>query len=759
MNTESKPFTNILPPIDDPISIRRRNLRMFKDKMATYGMTTGGISVIIAVMLIFFYLLYVVYPLLMPASMSAEEKFAIPAQAAGKTLHLEMEEKGELAARFTDSGKAVFFHLKDGSLLEELSLPLPADTTISTFTPGDMAHGVVALGLSNGQVLVVKREYKISYPNDVRTVTPKLSYPLGEEAIVLDTQGQALQFVALQETEELSTIAAITADQRLVVVGFTREESFLSDEVQLVREESSAMLGKENIVALNMDKDQRNVYVITKAGELLQYNIENKTEPKLIQTIPVVAKGIEVTSTAMLTGGISLLIGSSDGVISQWFPVRDENNVNKLTHIRDFNSQAAAITQIVVEQRRKGFLALDAEGNVGVYHSTAERNLLVESVTSGDAAQIAIAPRADRLLVQGDGQVQSWEIYNEHPEISMHSLWGKVWYESYPEPQYIWQSSSASEDFEPKFSLTPLAFGTLKAAFYAMLMAIPLAVLGAIYTAYFMSPGARTLVKPGIEIMEALPTVILGFLAGLWLAPAVETNLPGVFALLIFMPIGIVLFTYIWHVVVPKKYALMVPDGWAAALLIPVILFIAWFALAISPVLEGLLFGGDMRIWLNEAGITFDQRNSIIVGLTMGFAVIPTIFSITEDAVFSVPKHLTTGSLALGATSWQTMTRVVILTASPGIFSAVMIGMGRAVGETMIVLMATGNTPIMDMNIFEGMRTLSANIAVEMPESELNSTHYRILFLSGLVLFVFTFFFNTIAEVVRQRLRSRYGSL
>jgi phosphate transport system permease protein len=149
----------------------------------------------------------------------------------------------------------------------------------------------------------------------------------------------------------------------------------------------------------------------------------------------------------------------------------------------------------------------------------------------------------------------------------------------------------------------------------------------------------------------------------------------------------------------------------------------------------------------------------LVVGIAMGFAVIPTIFSITEDAIFSVPKHLTQGSLALGATPWQTLTRVVIPTASPGIFSAVMIGMGRAVGETMIVLMATGNTPIMDMNIFEGMRTLAANIAVEMPESEVGGSHFRILFLAALVLFAFTFMVNTLAEVVRQRLRQKYGSL
>ena len=124
-----------------------------------------------------------------------------------------------------------------------------------------------------------------------------------------------------------------------------------------------------------------------------------------------------------------------------------------------------------------------------------------------------------------------------------------------------------------------------------------------------------------------------------------------------------------------------------------------------------------------------------------------------------MPRHLSNGSLALGATPWQTLVGVVLPTASPGIFSALMIGFGRAVGETMIVLMATGNTPIMDLNVFEGMRTLAANLAVEVAETEVGSTHYRVLFLAALVLFLFTFALNTAAEVVRQRLRRRYSAL
>jgi len=416
------------------------------------------------------------------------------------------------------------------------------------------------------------------------------------------------------------------------------------------------------------------------------------------------------------------------------------------------------IIQIIPEERRKGFFALDAKGNLGIFHSTAHRTLLVEPVAEGQAL-IALSPRANRVLVESEGQLQRLIIDNPHPEISWSSLWGKVWYENYDAPGYVWQSTSASTDNEPKLSLAPLAFGTLKAAFYAMLLATPLAIAAALYTAYFMAPVLRRKIKPVIELMEALPTVILGFFAGLFLAPYLEGHLPGIFSLLIFTPIGILLAGYLWSRL-PESIRLNVPDGWESVLLIPIVLAVGYVSLAMSGHLENWLFDGNMRLWLsNDLGIAFDQRNALVVGLAMGFAVIPTIFSIAEDAVFSVPKSLTFGSLALGATPWQTLTRVVILTASPGIFSAVMIGMGRAVGETMIVLMATGNTAIMDMNIFEGLRTLAANVAVEMPESEVGGTHYRVLFLSALVLLGFTFFMNTLAEVVRQRLRVKYASL
>jgi phosphate transport system permease protein len=187
----------------------------------------------------------------------------------------------------------------------------------------------------------------------------------------------------------------------------------------------------------------------------------------------------------------------------------------------------------------------------------------------------------------------------------------------------------------------------------------------------------------------------------------------------------------------------------------------ALFALYnIAPALESSLFEQSFRLWLDERwGISFEQRNALIVGLVLGFAITPTIFSIAEDAIVGVPERLVHGALALGASRWDALRQIVLPTASAGILSALMIGLGRAVGETMIVLMVTGNTPYLSPSLFEGMRTFSANIAIELPEAEVYSTHYRVLFLTALLLFAMTFLANTAAEVIRGRLRKRYGAL
>ncbi len=759
MNTIPETPHTIASALNSPAVARRRQWRMFKDKVVRHAMTVGGISVIIAILLIFFYLLYVVFPLLSPAKIEASHGFATPALEAGRTLYLATEEKSELAIRVTDSGRVLFFALKDGNILENITLPIPQGVTISTLGVAEPTTGVLALGLNNGQALVIKHEYTVSYPDggQRREITPKLVYPLGEQPIVIDQQAQPLTAIDVQATDEGGTLTAITTDHRVVMVSVQKQESLVDDSVTLEQKQVVLPLQNGELDFILLSKDQRTLYVANKSGDVISFNIIDKSAPGLSSRVRVIPPEQKITALDFLTGDISLLIADSSGRVSQWFPVRNAEGAEVLTKIREFQQGTNPVTMLVPEERRKGFATTNDAGQLTLFHSTAHRTILTQSI--GKVSSLVLSPRADLLVAEStDGKMQTWHIHNEHPEVSWTALWDKVWYESYEKPQYIWQSSSASSDFEPKFSLIPLIFGTFKAAFYAMLVSIPIAILGAIYTAYFMAGSIRGWIKPTIEIMQALPTVVLGFIAGLWLAPVIEMNLPGVFALIFIAPFAVILTAYLWQFV-PKAIKYLVPEGLEAILLIPTILIISWGCFALSPILEDWLFQGDMRLWLNDIGLPFDQRNSLVVGIAMGIAVIPSIFSITEDAIFSVPKHLTSGSLALGATPWQTMTRVVILTASPGIFSAIMIGLGRAVGETMIVLMATGNTAVMDLSIFQGLRTLSANIAVEMPESEVASTHYRILFLSALVLFMLTFFFNTVAEIVRHRLRRKYSSL
>ncbi|WP_417542501.1 ABC transporter permease subunit [Methylophaga thalassica] len=748
---------SVLPAPGSKVANRRRAWREVKDRVAKYGVAVGGISVILAIVLIFFYLLYVVMPLFQGASLKTEATYHSDFK---QPAFLSLNEYNTVAMAVEASGMVRFFDAKTGKTMTETSLPL-AGKTISTVSAGAATTGVFSYGFNDGSALVIKEKYKVTYPTGTqRVIVPEVTYPLGEKHVVIDDQGKSISLLSVQSYEDKTTFIAYTEDKRLILKRFEKEVNFLDDTQFTINEEKYEipLTDVSDLTQVKLDVDQRELYLADDKGFIYYYDVQQLDKPRLIQKIKAVPTGVDITSFEFLTGGISILVGRSDGQIDQWFPVRDKDNNYTLHNVRSFDAQSSPIIAIAPEQARKGFLTLDKTGHLGIYHTTAHRTLLVEPYVDSEAV-VGLSPRANGLISMTDnGDVKLLDIHNEHPDISWHSLWEKVWYESRDKPEYIWQSSSASNDFEPKFSLTPLTFGTIKAAFYAMLVAVPLAIMGAIFTAYFMSPRMRSFVKPTIEIMEALPTVILGFLAGLWLAPLVEDHLPGVFTLLFMLPVMIILTAWGWTKL-PKAWRERIPDGWEPAVLIPIVLLVGYVSMATSGAIELWLFDGNMPQFLNDVGINYDQRNSLVVGLVMGFAVIPTIFSITEDAIFGVPKHLTIGSLALGATPWQTMTRVVLLTASPGIFSAVMIGLGRAVGETMIVLMATGNTPIMDFNIFEGFRALSANIAVEMPEAEVASSHYRVLFLAALVLFLATFVLNTVAEIVRQRLRNKYSSL
>ena len=743
-----------------PALRRHRKGRAAKNKLASVGIAVGGLSIIGAVLLIFFYLLYEVAPMFVPAKVESLGHYSVPAltqDSNSETLMLAMEEQAEVAMRVQKSGDMTFFNVGTGDILKTEILPMQG--TVTAFDVSTDASRLMMFANNLGQALMVKHNYKVTYPNDQRLITPKVAYPYGKEGITLFENGGTVTDLTLRDGEEAMVVVAKNENGQLQASRFLKEVDFLSDEVVLEKEIINLPSIAGTVNQVEVDQTMRWMFVLADQRLLHVVNLEDES---LTQTITLDEVGT-ITSMSMLLGENSILIGNSQGKISQWFMARQEDKW-RLSMARSFaietQNQNNKVQTIVSEQRRKGFFVAGQDGQLAIFHSTAHRTLLDEKLIDGDIEFLSVSPRAKDLLIESkQGEIFHFKVHNEHPEISWASMWDEVWYEGYEKPEYIWQSSSSSNDFEPKYSLVPLAFGTLKGAFYAMLLAAPLAIAGAIYTAYFMAPALRRKVKPIIELMEALPTVILGFLAGLALAPFLENNLLGIFAILVVLPVSMLVFGFSWANM-PAKVRHLLPEGWHVPVLIPVILLSGWFAISISPSLEVFFFNGSMVDWLNnDLGVSFSQRNALIVGLAMGFAVIPTIFSIAEDAIFSVPKSLSYGSLALGATPWQTMIKVVLPTASPGIFSALMIGLGRAVGETMIVLMATGNTPITDVNIFEGMRTLAANIAVEVPESEVGSSHYRILFLTGFVLFLFTFVFNTAAETVRQRLRTKYGQL
>jgi phosphate transport system permease protein len=735
------------------------NVRLVKDKAARWGVTLGGGLVLMALLLIFFYLLYVVEPIFRGVEIEHQQSFAVPGQ--GHTVAMGMEEQSEIGYRFSNTGELSFFALKEKPGTDwqpgEVLLTEQVADNPTAFTKTQPQNKRYAYAVADGQVRIVEPKFRSQFKNGRRLTTPVVGFANDGEIIQVDPQQRPLTQLAYEYKGESQLFAAVTADNQVIVNFLQASRSFLTGTVELKSKFAELPItGPVDNVVVTPDLTQ---VFVRQGNRFYVYGVSRTGELSERQLLSIDRRRYgDITSMQLLAGASSVLFGHANGRVTQWFEVAGENG-RQYQYIREFQAGNSAIKDIVAEYYRRTFYTVSETGEVGVFHTTSEADLYFSHIDHVKAERVVIDPRANTLLMQSGNELHSFKLENEHPEVTWSGIWQEVWYEGYPEPQYVWQSTSGSDDFEPKFSLVPISFGTIKAAAYAMLFAVPIGLAAAVYTAYFMSPGVRKVVKPTVEIMEALPTVILGFLAGLWLAPLIEEYLPGIVATIVLVPLAIIAFAALSGVL-PKAWRNRFTDGRAALVLLPIVAFVGWLSFEMSPWVEQVLFDGNVRQYItNELGITFDQRNSLVVGIAMGFAVIPTIFSIAEDAVFSVPKHLSNGSLALGATTWQTLTKVVLLTASPGIFSAVMMGLGRAVGETMIVLMATGNTPIMDWNIFEGMRTLSANIAVEMPESEVGSSHYRILFLAAFVLFVFTFAFNTVAELVRQRLRDKYSSM
>ena len=732
--------------------------RRFWDRTARTVVSIGGLGIICAILLIFFYLVHEVLPLFGGAEMSGGEFF--PEPVPGSAQLLEVDAASGVALRVDDQGRAEFYDLAGGEPLAGESLAGAAGAGLTAVAEDAAGSGLFAAGFADGGVLVAG--WNASPEPDTGSVSPRLEFPFGREPFRL-LADEPVRALALRTGQGRIAIAAIGASGRTVLL----EEGADPDPAALVAapQPAAASLRRElSVDATNADtilltEDPRWMFLVSASGESSLVQLGPGNGARVVDTATLAAAPARLVDVRLLAGGMSLLAAHSGGGVGQWLIVREGESA-RMRQVRHFDLFDSAVAAIDVELGRRNFIAIGGQGELALVNVTAETESLRRGPGGLLARAAALAPAGDALLLEDEqGGLSLWRLDNRHAEFSLSALWTRTWYENYTEPALVWQTTAADDAFEPKYSLAPLTFGTLKAALYAMIFAAPLAVCAAVYTGYFMAPGLRRQIKPLIELMEALPTVVIGFLAGLWLAPLVDANLAALALGALLLPISVVLASAAMARL-PERFEAGLREGWQLPVLFPVLLLASWLAWLLAPPLESWLFEGSLRDWLSlRWGLDYVSRNAMIVGVAMGFAVIPAIYSIADDAIFTVPRHLSHGALALGANGWQTMVWLILPAAAPGILSALMIGFGRALGETMIVLMATGNTPVMDMNLFEGMRTLAANLAIEIPESEVGSTHYRILFLASLVLLLFTFVLNTIAELVRQRLRKRYRTI
>ncbi len=767
-------------------TISDRMLRRIKrhDRVARWVITLGGTAIIASVVLILALVAGNAIPLFLPGRAREVARVALVQPTSHDVLAVGIDAlegmhalAGYVVAR---DGRIRVLDLATGEILAEQQISPPQGSRARTLCAVERHAGEFVQ--RQGGLVVDRRatsRYTLLWDDGSITLvdlvpTPEhhsAGKPVAKHAIVTranlaaEGQGPVLRAVArhAEVTRGLAIDEPVTAvrllpGNRLVVTRAVAAKNLLGETVLKLYRATIEEEGLGAITALTMDRQGTCLYAGTDQGQIACWQLDDSASVVSKEIVAAFDDGRAVTALAMVFGDVSLAVGDSQGGLTTWFPVRVQGGRPVLTRTHALRVHDGPVEAILPSARNKSLLSLGSEGAAHLDHVTSERHLLALGAEDEPLARVGFAPRGGAAIgLDRRGELIAWEIDVPHPEVSWKTLFGRVHYEGYDAPSMTWQTTGA-DDYEAKISVVPLVFGTFKGTVYAMLFAVPLALFGAVYTSHFTTPGFKRAIKPAIEIMAALPSVVIGFLVALWLAPIVDRWVLAVAASALTIPLAFVAFLALWQRLRRFDWARRIETGYEFLVLIPVIAAGAALATLLVTPMEHYLFDGDFKLWMYQTlGMRYDMRNAIIIAFGLGFAVIPIIFSIAEDSLSTVPPSLSAASMALGASRWQTVWRVVLPSASPGIFAGVMIGFGRAVGETMIVLMATGNTPILDWSPLNGMRTLSANIAVEIPEAPVDGTLYRVLFLCAVLLFLMTFALNTAAELVRQRLRKRYG--
>jgi phosphate transport system permease protein len=872
----------------------RRSVKII-DRVSTIGISVGGVGTIIAVLAVFLFLVSVVVPIYLPGSAEKVSRRELDANRPNP-LAFGTDEYRVLGWSVSSDGWLRAARLDTGEIVDERALFEGKELTAH----GASAQGgAVAFGFSDGTVQTVRIGFSTDFPgieslpDSVRSLPPGRmtvfegaiveKTPEGQvrrqrlkvdprPSVAVDTT-QSVVLVDLLARENGALVATLTSDGTIRLSSLRDTENMMTGEITqsvahtvlpspfagarsnaaaAVPQDASGRVpsGSEAPVRLAILENGNDLAVIWRDGRLVRYDTQDRVAPRVAERASLLAQretspGTSVSAVALLLGDATLLVGDTSGSVHAWFKHKPEYTETAdgaaLAAAHRFEGEGAAVTSIASSPRTRVIAVGYSDGKARLYQVTSGARILEVTADPGEGVDlVGITAKNDGLVAMTSKGLWQWDIEMRHPEATLRALFTPVWYESYEKPSHVWQSSSGTDDFEPKFGLWPLVFGTLKATLYSMLFGAPIALLAAIFSSEFLAPALRNRLKTMIEFMASLPSVVLGFLAALVFAPFVQDVVPAALAGFVAIPGTILAGAYVWQLL-PQHFTLRF-SHLRFVLLLGLLPLGVLIAAGAGPFVEGLFFLGDIRLWLDGAqgeplggwfllalpvsalavaflmtgtlgpwframatkmnrtslglldagrfvtgtvlvvalalGIawilqlvgldprgegrfygTYVQRNAMIVGFVMGFAIIPIIYTIAEDALSAVPEHLRAASLGAGATPWQTAFRIVIPTAMSGLFSALMIGLGRAVGETMIVLMAAGNTPILDINIFNGFRTLSANIAVELPEAVKGSTHFRTLFLAALILFAMTFVINTAAEIVRLRFRKRAHQL
>ena len=764
-----------MPIATNPSRLARVKLA---DLIARFVIVSGGLIVIGSVIAVMLLLISVIFPLFGGTSTEVEVACPLPAEVGSSDVlrvGVDRVELGESvgndslsAYTLTEEGVLSFFGFVPAEdvgraelkpvLLAQTAVEPPEGSTKELVSVDQASPTEFTLVWKDGSVSLVEASAVAEFDDlgnrSVRYDLEKLA-DLGP-----DKDGQTIRAIAQGGEDGAATCARLLDDNRIVVEQQTVATTlFGAGEKETSRFVIDDAPGR--VTALMVNREGDTLFAGTEEGHLDRWKFNDDGEV-LLHESTMLPNSTPVTAMTMVFGDVSVAVGDAEGRVTTWAPVRTEESgeAQSLRLIHELSRHNGAVCEILPSERNKSLLSLGADGTAHLDYMTSEKKLATLASETPVVA-MGYSPRGNAMVgLDADKTLRIWQIDSPHPEISWQVLFGKVWYDSHDEPKYLWQSSGTDE---PKFSLVPVIFGTLKATLYAMVFAVPLALFSAMYVSHFTTPAFKRTIKPIVEVMAAVPTVVVGFLILLWVGPQVGRWIVGVFISFVSIPVTFVAFMMLWQLIRQSDFAKRVESGYEFLVLIPVVVVGALVALALTAPIEAALFAefdGDFRQWLFETmNMRYDQLNSLVVALGLGFAVIPIIFSISEDSLSDIPHSLTAASLAMGASRWQTVWRVILPSASPGIFAAVMIGFGRAVGETMIVFMATGNTPILDWSPFNGFRTLSANIAVEISEAPRDGTLYRVLFLCAVLLFLMTFLLNTVAELVRTRLRKKYGRL